>query len=120
MRVRKEVRVTGTHTTEIVCFSIVAGILVGIGFGPGAGILATIASVVPGYSAAKKRVEKEANQLIQDDFLEKDLLRTMKRTGKSTCTMKTELKNIYPNQPILGRILFGNRLTKETTYYFDE
>ena len=119
MRVRKEVRVTGTHTTEVVFFSIFGGILVGIGFGPASGILAAATGFALGYPVAKKEANKKANQLIQDDLLEEDLLRAM-RSGQEEMVVKTELKNINPNQPILGRIFFGNRLIKETRYYFEE
>lgn len=120
MRVRKQTKVTGTHTTDVFFASIIAGVVTGVFMGPGVGILAAVAGFACGYPAARKEAREEANRLIRDDYLDAHLLDAMRRTGKRTITTKTELKNIHPNKPILGRLLFGDKLTKETKYYLDD
>ncbi len=119
MRVRVKHKVTSSKTTEVVFFSIVGSILIGIGFGTGAGILAAAALIGFGYPASKKEVKEDANRLINNKVSEAFLQDAM-RSGRGKVSVKTELRNINPSVPPLGRLLFGDKLIKETTYYFDE
>ncbi len=119
MRVRVEHKVTSSKTTEVVFFSIVGSILIGIGFGAGAGIFAAAAAFAFGYPASKNEAKEDANRLINNKIPERFLQDAM-RGGRGKVTVKTELKNIHPGVPPLGRLLIGDKLTKETTYYFHE
>ena len=119
MRVRVEHKVTSTKTTEVVFFSVIAGFVVGAFLGPGVGILAAVAGFAFGYPASKKEANEDADRLI-DNKVPEALLQEAIRDGRGKVVVKTELKNIHPGIPPLGRLLIGDKLTKETTYYFDE
>ena len=120
MRMRKEIKVTGTHNSEVIFGSIMSGVIVGVFMGPVVGVAAAVAGFACGYPVAKREANKEAEELIHHDGLsDADLFEAM-RNGKNMITVKTELKNIYPNQPLLGRIFIGNKLTKKTTYYLED
>jgi hypothetical protein len=119
MRVRKKEKITSTHTKEVVIFSTVFGALATAAFGP-IGILVGVVGFAAGYPVAKRQSKEEADELIQHDQISDAELRRAVRNGKNEIVVKTKLKNIYPDQPILGRIFIGNKLTKKTTYYLED
>ena len=119
MKIRVENKVKTTTTYEVIFASIMGGFFVSIGFGPVAGILAAIGGFACGYPVAMRDRREEADRLIDNDISDEDLYEAI-RAGKTKLTVSTELKNIHPGLPPLGRILFGDKLTKETTYHFDE
>ena len=119
MRVRIEHKVTSTKTAEVALLGVIAGCVVGAFLGPGAGILAAVAGFAGGYPAAKQEAEGEADRLI-DNKIPHGFLQDAMKDGRGKIIVKTELKNFHPDVPLPGRLLIGDRLTKETTYYFDE
>ena len=119
MIIKKQTKVTTSNTALAVFLGSVAGMVVGIGFGPIAGLLAMLAGIVIGVIGSKKEAEKEADKLIPDNISDVELYDAMS-SGKRTFTVKTELKNIHPGIPLHSRLMFGDKLTKKTTYYLDE
>ncbi len=119
MRIKIRHKVTSTDKTQCVCACVVGGIICGALLGPAAGIVFAAAGFAGGYPGAKRDAEEEANSLISNDVPD-EILRNAWRSGKASVTVKTQLRGIHPDLPPLGRLVFGDRLTKETTYYFDE
>ncbi len=119
MRIKIRHKVTSTDMTQCVCLGVVGGIVFGALLGPAAGIAFAAAGFAGGYPGAKRDAEEEANSLINDDIPD-GILCNAWRSGKESLTVKTQLRGIHPDLPLLGRLVFGDRLTKETTYYFDE
>ena len=119
MKIRVENKVSSTRTTEVVAASLMSGAVVALGFGPVVGILAAVAGICCGYPVAKRQAAEEADRFIPNKVSDRDLQNAM-RSGEGRLTVKTDLRNIYPNQPILGRLFIRNRLTKETTYYLED
>ena len=119
MRIRKEEKVTSTKTTEVAFGSIVAGAICGFFLGPVAGLAAAAAGFCCGYPVAKREAEEEASKLIDHKLLSAELYEAIEN-GEGMFRVETELKNIHPGQPILGKLLIGDRLKKETTYYLEE
>ena len=99
--------------------SVVGGVITGAFMGAGIGILAALAGFACGYPVAMKERSREANRLISNKISDENL-RHLMRSGKGKITVRTELKNIHTHLTPLGRLLFGDKLTKETTYYFDD
>ena len=119
MKVYVEEKVKTTTTYEVIFACTIGGVVTGIFMGLGAGILAALFGFIGGYPVAMRSRREEADRLINNDISDEDLYEAI-RTGKTKLIVSTELKNIHPGLPLPGRILFGDKLTKETTYYFDE
>ncbi len=114
--VRNKVKTTTTY--EVIFASVFGGVVTGIFMGAGIGIIAGLAGFACGYPVAMKERSREANRLISNRISDENLRRLMK-SGNGKITVRTELKNIHTHLTPLGRLLFGDKLTKETTYYID-
>jgi len=119
MKVRVKENVKTSTSAEVVFVCAVAGILTSIAFGPVAGILAAAGGFACGYPVAMRDRRREADRYISNYMSDKDLYEAM-RHGSRKVTKTTELKNIHSGQPPLGRLVFGDKLTKETTYYLED
>ncbi|MCH8080230.1 MAG: hypothetical protein IIA06_10725 [Proteobacteria bacterium] len=119
MKVRVEEEITSVSMfLEILFMACVCGILFyafgGPVFGGGAFIFVLVGSLI-GSGEDKRRIGKQINNYISHE----DLLHAM-RHGQRIVTKTSTLKNYSSDQPILGRLLFGNDLTKKTTYYLED
>jgi len=119
MKIRKETKTTSTRTAQCVFLSVVVGVLAIIGFGPVAGIAAGIGGFIAGYIGLKQEEKEQADALI-GDAVDEEILRCVRSEGRTSLTVKTEIRNHNPGLPPLGRFVFGDRLTKQTTYYLDD
>ena len=119
MRISETSKIKTTTTYEVIFASVFGGVVTGIFMGAGIGILAGLAGFAFGYPVAMKERSREANRLISNRISDENL-RHLMRSGKGKITVRTELRNIHPGLPPLPRLLFGDKLTKETTYYFDD
>lgn len=119
MRIRKRERIRSSKTTDVFFASIMGGLVVSVGFGLPAGILAAVAGFACGFPVARREEKEEASSLIHHEVLEDELFEALKK-GRGVVRVETKLKNIHPNKPLLGRLIFGDNLKKETTYYLDD
>lgn len=115
--VRNKVKTTTTY--EVIFASVLFGVITGVSMGAGVGILVGLAGFAGGYPAAMKESRDEANRLISNRISDENLRYLLNR-GKGEVTVRTELKNIHTHLTPLGRLVFGDKLTKETTYYLDD
>jgi len=67
----------------------------------------------------QRKIKQDIGDQINNYISDEDLLHCMKH-GQRKITKTTTLNNYSSDQPILGRLLFGNDLTKETTYYLED
>lgn len=114
--VRNKVKTTTTY--EVIFASVVGGVYIGAFMGAGIGILAAIAIFAGVYPVAMKERTSEANRLISNRISDENL-RHLMRSGKGKITVRTELKNIHTHLTPLGRLVFGDKLKKYTTYYIE-
>lgn len=119
-RIRKETNVTSSHQATVIFIAVVFAFIVGLPLGglPLALFLLVVLPIV-GICEAKKEDEEKANRLIHDENIERQMLNAM-RHGKRELTVRTEIEGVDPDLPLLGKLVFGNRLTKETRYYLDD
>ena len=83
-------------------------------FGVGMFVCGLIGGLI-GAEEDKERIGKQISNYMSDE----DLLHCM-RHGQRMITKTSTLENYSSTQPILGRLLFGNDLTKETIYYLED
>ena len=120
MKIRKETRDTSSNQATVIFLAIVFAFVVGLPLG-GLPLALLLLVVLPiaGVCEAKKDDQERADSLIRDENIERQLLSAM-RQGKSEFVVKTEIKGVDPEVPLLGRLVFGNSLTKETRYFIDD
>lgn len=118
MKIRVKEDVKGTDVVELVFMSVVIGGVIAVAGAPIAGILFGFVGFAIGYPATRAEMMKEAKRLNMTSTLSKERLREAIRNGERKVIVRSELKERHLKRPLL-RLLMGEKLVKETTYYID-
>jgi len=119
MKVEKTERVGNSGEVGVLAFvAVLSGVVFGIGLGPLAGIASGVGGFIAGYATQRKEVAVKARRLA-NPISDADLTHAS-RAGQRKFSVRTELTNDSDMLSPLGRLVFGDTLTKETTYYLDD
>ena len=117
---KKETKAKTSTTKGITIFGIISGTLVGIAFGPFAGLLAATVGIGVGVPIAKREAKEKADKLMNDDVLFEKAQEINLKKGFKEISFKQELKNQNKEIPFLGRVIYGDKEIFEKKYYFDD
>ena len=116
--IRRKTKVSTSYTAEAAFLATIGGAVTACVFGPVAGIAAGIGSFAAGYPVIRKQAREEAEQVLPDKNHAPRIAKAI-REGKRKVVITSEVHDIHPTVPPLGRLVFGDRLAKKTTYFLD-